>query len=306
MRIASLDLGSNTTLMLVADINEDGLSVVEDCSTVTRMGQEIAQTGRLHTDALKRLDSCLADYSKKIEAYNVESVVAVATSAARDAENSDELLEITARHGIPVSVIPGQKEAEITFLGSTFDQAAPKDQLVIDIGGGSTELVSVNSDGEVVGQSLDIGSVRILDMFIKEHPVPQSQFVEAREFIDSKLSEHAALLDLANGKSAVAVAGTPTTLAMIMQQIDFAETKIHGFKIDLSQVGQWVERLAGMSVDERRKLPGMPEKRADVMVAGCLILHRVLEKLGLTDLSVSTKGVRYGIAIEEFRKKSQD
>ncbi|NQZ02419.1 MAG: Ppx/GppA family phosphatase [Bdellovibrionales bacterium] len=306
MRIASLDLGSNTTLMLVADINEDGLSVVEDCSTVTRMGQEIAQTGRLHTDALKRLDSCLADYSKKIEAYNVESVVAVATSAARDAENSDELLEITARHGIPVSVISGQKEAEITFLGSTFDQAAPKDQLVIDIGGGSTELVSVNSDGEVVGQSLDIGSVRILDMFIKEHPVPQSQFVEAREFIDSKLSEHAALLDLANGKSAVAVAGTPTTLAMIMQQIDFAETKIHGFKIDLSQVGQWVERLAGMSVDERRKLPGMPEKRADVMVAGCLILHRVLEKLGLTDLSVSTKGVRYGIAIEEFRKKSQD
>ncbi|MEO0335224.1 MAG: Ppx/GppA phosphatase family protein [Pseudomonadota bacterium] len=301
MRIASLDLGSNTTLMLVADVDQTGLQVVEDYSTVTRMGQEIAQTGRLHPDALKRLDECLERYAKEIERHQVERVVAVATSAARDAKNSEELKVITDKHSIPVTVVPGQKEAEITFLGSTFDQADPKNCLVIDIGGGSTELVGLDAHGVVEGKSLDVGSVRLLDMFIDAHPVPKDQLDAAADFEKEKFSQNESLISLAKGKSAVAVAGTPTTLAMLMQESEFEESKIHKFQVKRSQVDDWFQRLAALSIEERKRLAGMPEKRADVMVAGSLILHMVLETLGFDQLTVSTKGVRYGLAIQEYR-----
>lgn len=303
MRIASLDLGSNTTLMLIADVSENGIHVIRDFSTVTRMGQEISQTGRIHQDALVRIDNCLSEYSAEIKRRNVEKVVAVATSAARDASNSSELIQLTEKYEIPVSVVSGEKEAEITFSGSTFDQPDPDHSLVVDIGGGSTELVGRESEGGLIrGKSLNIGSVRLLDMFLARHPVPESDLLQAMSFVDENLVQSLNELSFAKGKSAVAVAGTPTTLAMLTLQSDYDEDKIHQFKISKGTVEVWFRKLANLSVEERRQLPGMPEKRADVMVAGCLILSRVMEKLGFEELVVSTKGVRYGLALEEFKK----
>jgi exopolyphosphatase/guanosine-5'-triphosphate,3'-diphosphate pyrophosphatase len=298
LRIASLDMGSNTTLMLVADVENGRLELVQDFSTVTRMGQEIAQTGRLHSEALARLDSCLSEYKSQIDKLNVEKIVAVATSAARDASNKEELLALTDKYEIPIEVISGAEEARITYLGSTFDLPPDESYMVIDIGGGSTEFVFKNGKNQVVGVSLDIGSVRLIDMFVKAHPVPESQATRLREFVQDKLEvEIPPELRNANFDTLVAVAGTPTTLAAIEQKTEFDESKIHGFQLSRGVISSLNKKLLEMSIEQRKTLPGLPEKRADVIVAGAIILEEVLKFFGYQEALVSTKGVRYGLAL---------
>ncbi len=300
MRVAALDLGSNTSLMLIADVNGNRVTnVLADESRVTRLGQGVHANRRFHPEALARMRSCFEEYSRFIKKFACEHVIAVATSAARDASNSQELIDLAREFSIPIHIIDGEREARLTFAGALSDRASWGQMAVIDVGGGSTEIIHGDRN-RVNGVSVDVGSVRLTEMFISAHPVKANELQRTREYSAQKFSE-AGLGQIETGE-VIAVAGTPTTLAMLDQACDFSEEKVNGYKLRLERIERWIEKLAGMSVAERESLRGMEPKRADVIVAGSLILASALRALRREELTVSTRGVRYGVALawQEF------
>lgn len=300
MRVAALDLGSNTSLLLVAEVDGETIKrVLHDETTITRMGQGVHANRCFHPDALARVEECLAGYRKTIEKFGCERVIAVATSAARDVANGEELLKIGRKHGIPIHIISGQREALLTFRGALCDRKNAEGVAVIDVGGGSTEIITLDN-GAAVGTSVDVGSVRLTELFVKTDPPAESEVARVGDCAASAFAR--ALLPKGPFREAVAVAGTPTTLAALDQRRDFEEKFIHGYKMPLAKIDEWIARLAKMTVTERQALPGMQPKRADVIVPGSIILASAIRALHKNEVTVSTRGVRYGVALawQEF------
>jgi exopolyphosphatase/guanosine-5'-triphosphate,3'-diphosphate pyrophosphatase len=295
VRVAALDLGSNTFLLLIAEMQGDQIkNVLMDETRVTRLGQGVHQAREFHVDALARADQALAEFAQKIEEFGCEEVVAVATSAARDVKNGSELLKLGQKHRIPIRIISGADEAAITYDGATCDGQYGPSTVVIDVGGGSTEVIG-QREGRPYGVSLDIGSVRLTEMFLPQHPCALANLKKMEDYIldqlqsaKDKLPDHA--------RPALAVAGTPTSLAMLEQKSEFDEIKIHKTVMPVERIWQWRHQLAALTVEERQKLPGMQPKRADVLVAGATVLAMVADHLKAPSIMVSTKGVRYGVA----------
>lgn len=302
MRVAALDLGSNTSLLLVAEVTGGIVAkVLHDETRITRMGQGVHASGRLHAEALVRLEDCFRDFQETISKFNCEKVIAVATSAARDVSNGDLLLQLGQKYGIPIHIISGDQEANLTFRGAICDRPGESGNAiaVIDVGGGSTEVIT-GQDGQAKGVSVDIGSVRLTELFISAHPVSRSAQDATREYAAQAFSK--AALPRAAIREVIAVAGTPTTLAAVDQQREFSEQHVNGYRLSRTRIEEWIKKMADMTVEERERLPGMQPKRADVIVAGGIILSEALAALGKTEITVSTRGVRYGVALawQEF------
>jgi len=301
MRVAALDLGSNTSLLLIADI-QNGVfkEVVLDRTTITKLGQGVHANRRFHPDALKRMRSCLEDYKAEIDRAGCDKVIAVATSAARDVSNGAELIRLGQDLHIPIHIVDGTREAQLTFRGALFDQAQTIGMSVVDVGGGSTEIISEGPHG-VAGKSVDVGSVRLTELFVKEDPISQKSLQDVRRYAEEAFSR-AGIVSPVDAAKIVAVAGTPTTLACLDQQVEFSEDKIHGYRLSLTSIERWTDRLSKMSSAERAQLPGMQPGREDVIVAGSVILATAVSTLGGVEVLVSTRGVRYGVAMnwEEF------
>ncbi len=294
MRVAALDLGSNTSLLLIAEVEDGALKrVLVDETTITKLGQGVHANRRFHPEALNRMRECLGRYQNIIREQGCEKVIAVATSAARDVSNGHELIDIARGFDIPVHIIAGAREAELTFRGALSDRAKTDGIAVIDVGGGSTEIIASQA-GNISGQSIDVGSVRLTEMFITGHPISAQELKATAEFISQQFAHLKVGTEV---KETVAVAGTPTTLAALEQRIPFDEKKINGFVLSLGTIRQWIEKLAALPVEAREKLPGMQPKRSDVIVAGSQILAGAVEALGQSKITVSTRGVRYGVAL---------
>ena len=295
-------MGSNTFLCLIVDI-VDGkiIKTLRDEVRVVRLGQNLFETKRFHPEALKRADECLAAYSENIKKFKVEKVFAVATSAARDAANKEELFKIGAKHGIPIKVIDGKTEAQVTYVGSTVGVSESEMVAVIDVGGGSTEVVCKGVDREIIKHSFNLGCVRLTEKFVSQDPIPEKDFLALKEFIQKSISEKSELLKQMRPSRIIAVAGTPTTLADILLGGGFVEDKIENYYISNKILIEWISRLAKLSSAERLKIKGMAKGREDVMVAGLIILSELVMTLGLEGIFVSTKGVRYGVALEGSR-----
>lgn len=295
MRIAALDLGSNTSLLLIVEVESGRIArVLRDETEVTKMGQGVHAAREFHPDALERVEKCLARYATLINEYACDKVVAVATSAARDARNGSRLLAIAKRHGIPVHIISGDQEAQLTFRGALCDRAAVDGTVVIDVGGGSTEVISMGA-GKAAGVSVDVGSVRLTELFDQTGGSDEMGLARLRDYAAEAF--RTARLPAGPFAEGVAVAGTPTTLAALDQRTPFREEKIHGYVLRRSVVDDWIRRLARMPLAERENLSGMQPKRADVIVAGSLILAQAMRSLGLDQVTVSTRGVRYGVVL---------
>lgn len=297
MKVAALDLGTNTFLLLVADVERGKVTrVYRDEIRVTRLGQEVHRNRLFHPDALARAEQCFREYAEIIQAENVDYTVAMATSAARDVGNGEELFKLGKKYGIPIEIIPGAREAEITFRGSTFDEEDANGLAVIDVGGGSTEVIG-QINNEISGASVDVGSVRLTELFVKSHPVSAEDLRALEIYVQQKFNEAREQLPIGKVKDVLAVAGTPTTLAAVIQGKPYAKDVVNNFRIELPAMREWLKRLAAMTVPERQALPGMDPKRADVIVAGLVILISATELLGLKSIKVSDRGVRYGVAL---------
>ena len=297
MKIAALDLGSNTFLCLICEIDQSQINhIYSDEVQIVRLGQGLSDTKKFHPEALIRAEKTLSDFKKTIDLHKPDAVLAMATSAARDATNKQDLFDICNKLNIPLEIIPGDKEAQITYYGAISSLQSEQRLVVVDIGGGSTEYIFGQGQQLIHGQSFNIGCVRLTEKFILSQPTPDVQIQAARNFIKdqiSKLPSHPA-------DSILAVAGTPTALAAAELGY-FDANKIDGYKLSLDKLEKWLSQLAKMNVDEKIKF-GIPAGRADVILIGIITLIESLKLFKLSEITVSTRGVRYGVALELFNR----
>jgi exopolyphosphatase/guanosine-5'-triphosphate,3'-diphosphate pyrophosphatase len=299
MRIAALDLGTNTFLCLLAEASDGKIQkIIFDQAETVRLGQDVNKTHRFHPDALQRADACLKKYSHDIQqAGGADVILAFATSAARDVENANELFALGERYGLPLRVISGQQEAECTFFGTVDEIKDPV--AIVDVGGGSTEFIIGDSRGIQFKQSLDVGSVRLTELFVTKNPTPVAEIKKIESYLLEKLAPLKQLLqsrsDLPRPQKVIAVAGTPTILAAIDMHLPFDSEKVHLYKLPLQKIREWIPQLAQLSLEDRQKVAGMEVRRADVIVAGALTLLHSCEIFTASEIEVSTRGLRYGI-----------
>ena len=295
MKIASLDLGSNSFLLLISEA-EGGMikKVLCDEVEIVRMSEGVHHSRQICEAALNRIDACFEKFHNLIVKHKVDKIVSVATSAARDVENAQSFYDLGQKWDIPINIISGDKEAELTYKGSATSGFTGS---VVDVGGGSTEIIQSNFQGKVKACSIDIGAVRLYEIFICSEVVPQETLKKMDQYIFEKLKE-SPIVEGSSAGGLMAVAGTPTTLAMMIQGIEFDSEQINGFEVSLQELLSWRNRLAQMSLSEKKLVPGLAEKRADIIVVGLSILAAVVQYLNLNKITVSTQGVRYGLAME--------
>jgi exopolyphosphatase/guanosine-5'-triphosphate,3'-diphosphate pyrophosphatase len=312
MRVATIDIGTNSVLLLVAEQTPRGLMAIEERATVTRLGQGVDQTRTLSPSALARTNACLTDYAERIRLHGADRIAVVGTSALRDASGGEGLASfVQARLGTVLRVITGLEEARLTFLGavSGLDGLPPGgQQCAFDVGGGSTEVVQAHweSEGRFVldfQESFDVGSVRLTERFIKTDP-PRADELDA---IERALDETFAVLPpLASDPPPIGIAGTVTTLAAVSLQLEtYDGQRVHGVTLELAEIQRIVSLLAAARLDDRRRFAGLHPGRADVIVAGGLVVLAMLRRLGAKAMRVSDRGLRWGLA-QELVSRSQE
>lgn len=299
---SSIDLGTNTCLLLIAECDKSVVRrVFSDHSTVVRLGKGVDQTRLLDAQAMQRTLDCLKNYAEKVRGagLNPAETRCVATSQARDAQNGAEFFaRVQKETGFSFRVISGDEEARLTFLGGILSDTPAETSSVIDIGGGSTEIIS--SAG---GLSIDVGAVRFTERYLKSDPVTDEEFWACQSAVDAALEPAIAWRkQTQNVSELIAVAGTATTLAAWFLSLDvFNAAKIDGLELSRGDLHRMVEELKWRSVQERMELPGIEAGRADVLLAGALILWRILELLGFQNCKISTRGLRFGVLAEDTK-----
>ena len=301
MRIAVVDLGTNTTRLLVADVVDGRLEELARRNSVTRLGEGVDAGGRLLASAMGRVFDAVAGYRRLIDELEAERAVAVATSAVRDADNGEEFRsELRERFGIDTRIISGDEEARLTFAGASAERAPGGDPLlVLDIGGGSTEFV-VGRAGEdpAFHVSTQAGSVRQTERHIRTDPPSGDEVEELRADLRA-IIERSVPQDVRGGvRDGVAVAGTPTSLAAIDQRLDpYDSSRVHGYRLQLESCERMLEMLASMPEPERREVIGLHPDRAPTIVAGAAILVEAMRAFGLESIEVGEHDILYGVAL---------
>jgi len=301
MRVATIDIGTNTVLLLIANVDAGALQPIVERATITRLGQGVDRERRLQPEAIERTLVCLAEYQDVLREHEVSWLDVVGTSAMRDAAGGEDF-SARARTilGVAPRVIAGEEEARLTFIGALSGLNVSGKVTVFDIGGGSTEIVSgeLGSSGRKLAAavSLNIGSVRLFERHMRSDPPSNDELARVEYDIHEALRAAPAF---ATDSTLVGVAGTVTQLAAVELGLTrYDATRVHGSVLSRSAVERLANRLAAMSVSERRALPGMEPSRADVIVVGSAIVRAVLSWSGATKLLVSDRGVRWGLAAE--------
>jgi exopolyphosphatase / guanosine-5'-triphosphate,3'-diphosphate pyrophosphatase len=305
MRIAVVDLGTNTTRLLVADVEDGRVRELERRTAITRLGEGVDAGARLLDGAVARVFDTLAEYRAAIDELGAERTVAVATSAVRDAENGEEFRrELRERFGIEARIISGDEEARLTFAGATAERPpGGPPVLVLDIGGGSTEFVVGRAGGDPgFHVSTQAGSVRQTERHIHTDPPAPAEVDELAADVRS-IIDAAVPADVRSGVAdAVAVAGTPTSLAAIDQRLDpYDPARVHGYRLDLSACERILEMLASIPEPERREVVGLHPERAPTIVAGAVILVESIKAFGLDSIEVGEHDILYGAALANAR-----
>ena len=312
-RIAAIDIGTVTTRLLVAEVSPGHVRQLDRRTIITHLGEGWTQTGRLSEAGIARVETAVAEFVAAIAKIGVTEVRAVATSASRDAGNAAELVERLARHGVSCEVISGEREASLTFAGATFGMEG-EGLLVVDIGGGSTELVygdvsRAPSDPDAEGgatasvrirqaRSIDVGARRLTELFLHTDPPTGREIDEAAGWVTDEVRSYFSALG-ERPREIISVAGTPTTLTAIELGMDVYDSeRVHGFRLSGASVLDSFEHLAALAEAERRHVIGLEPERASVIVAGALILQVVLALAGLSSTLVSEHDILYGMVLD--------
>jgi exopolyphosphatase / guanosine-5'-triphosphate,3'-diphosphate pyrophosphatase len=288
-RVAAVDLGTNSTRLLVADIEGGRVEELDRETVITRLGEGVDRRRRLLPAPIARVRNTLVDFRRRAEELGAERTLLVATSAVRDAENGEAFLgEIEWSYGFDTELLSGDEEAAMTLRGVSVGRELEPGTLLLDVGGGSTELTL--PDFRV---SLDVGSVRLTERFLASDPPSAEGLAACRAAVRSVLEEHAAALDV---REAIGVAGTITTIAAL-ELGGYDRDRVHGYRIAREAAEGHLERLAALPLEERRELPGLESARAPVIVAGVAIVAEVLRFFDLDELEVSEHDILTGAAL---------
>jgi exopolyphosphatase/guanosine-5'-triphosphate,3'-diphosphate pyrophosphatase len=307
MRIAALDIGTNTALLVVVESNgPPTFKVVMDRHAIARLGEAVDQTGVINEAAYQRFRLVLREHVQAIETLNVDRVIAIATSAMRDAMNREEIIgRVQQEFGIKVELISGSTESELTYRGALAGLALPMgcEKIgVVDIGGGSTEISFGTQHQFISGHSFDIGAVRMTERYFVMRPVS----FDARDLANSSIRSILRSKDLTKNRidELVAVAGTPTTLAsMALGLTTFDASRIQGYRLSIGSVTRLINEIQTMTMEDLIvKYPAINKGRADILLAGSLILGEVMRLLRVDSVLVSTRGLRYGVVIQELER----
>ena len=305
MRVGAIDIGTNTVLLLVAERDDAGeLRPVREEATITRLGEGVDVTHKLSAAAITRTTDCLARYAEMVREQGVARVGVVGTSAMRDAGGGDEVrAKVRDLFGVEARTISGEEEARLTFAGGV-SGLGTKSARVFDIGGGSTEIV-VGTEGRIAAShSFDVGSVRLTERHVRSDPPGPAELEAIRDGARAAFATTPHIWDEARAISSapIGIAGTVTTLAAVaLGLVPYDGARVHGHEMTKDDIERVTQRLAALPLAERRNVPGLEPKRADVIVAGGILVLAVLEALGATALRVSDRGVRWGLAEELAR-----
>jgi exopolyphosphatase/guanosine-5'-triphosphate,3'-diphosphate pyrophosphatase len=304
-RVAAIDVGTNTVLLLVAEARAGGPVPLAERAEITRLGRGVDATGRLDPAAMAETVRVLAAYADEARRLGAAAIDCVATSAARDAANGEAFFEaVRAAAGLAPRIISGDEEARLVWASAWRDFGAggpgAPGLAVLDVGGGSTEFTFGDSPSPRGRRSLQVGAVRLTERHVREDPVGPATLATLR------LAARQALQPLAamgrggpGGGRLVGVAGTVTTLAAVEQALPAYDAgRVHGSSLARAQVEGLVERLAALPLAARARLPGMEPKRADVIVAGAVVVAEAMRLTGFETLTVSDRGVRWGLVHE--------
>lgn len=304
-RYAALDVGTNSTKLLVAELGPTGPTPCLDETIITRLGEGMqGHSRRLREAPMRRTLEAIDDLVKKAHAQNTPQIAAVGTAALREAENREEFLHrVKERCGLEIEVIPGEEEARLSYLAVRLDPIwrACDPLMVIDVGGGSTEVIlgAARSKQIEARISAPLGAVRMTEQFLKSDPPSITQLAAANQ---SAAKACAALPSAPRGKDVtlVGVGGTVTNLGAM----DLADRKVsqdlHGSLLSADRLEMLVERLAISTVEERRKMPGLDPRRADIILGGAILLSQAMAQVGASAVTVSTRGLRWGLLYDRF------
>jgi len=304
MRVGVVDIGTNSTRLLVAKIEGGALTELARRTTVTRLGEGLEASGRLSDAAMARVSEALAGYRQALEEHSAERVVAVATSAMRDAANGPEFRdEIERRFGLDARTISGDEEARLTFLGATAGRDPAAATLVVDIGGGSTEFVVGHPGGDPEFHlSTRLGSVRHTERHLHTDPPTAAELdalaQDARAIVEAEVPAGVR----AGVDAGIAVAGTATSLAAIDQELEpYDPERVHGYRLGVASCERLLARLAALTVVQRREVSGLHPDRAPTIVAGAGILLESMRACGLDEIEISENDILHGAALAASR-----
>ncbi len=312
-RRAVIDIGTVTTRLVIADCDGDRIDTLLKKAVITDLGEGLTESGYLSSDGLYRVGQALKSFKSIIGDYNISiqgdknlgerNVIAIATSAARDAKDSKRLHELLAGYGLSLEIISGQREAQIAYLGAT-NGFAGSDILVCDIGGGSTELIfgrgNVNEDMDgVLRHSFNVGCRRVTEMFLKSDPVTAKELQDAREWTSSQFSTFKDAIDTSGSivSSLIGIAGTATSIVSLLDEMEVYDfKKVHGRIVKRSAIDELFEKISTMTVKQRKfGLKGLQPGREVVIVAGLLIMQEVMTMAGVDNVIVSESDGSVGL-----------
>jgi exopolyphosphatase/guanosine-5'-triphosphate,3'-diphosphate pyrophosphatase len=302
VRVAGVDIGTNTARLLVSDVIGDAIIDVARRSDVVGLGRGLDETGRIGDEALGILRDTLSEFSEIVEVTGPDLIRVVATSAARDATNADDVSEIVSTaFGAPPHIISGTDEAGLSFAGARWGSDAPGPYLVIDPGGGSTEFV-FGSDRVDYAVSIDIGSIRLTDRMLPDRPATADAVAAAIEHVTELFEE---VQPPGTAVTVIGVAGTFRTLAAGHLDLGYYDRNMtHGVEISQEGLDALVERFSSLSVEQTEAIPEIPPRRAPVILGGAIVAAEAVRCSGVSTVTVSKTGILQGIVLELARSGS--
>jgi exopolyphosphatase/guanosine-5'-triphosphate,3'-diphosphate pyrophosphatase len=302
---ASIDIGTNSTRLLIVDRQADRLETIEQHERITKLGAGMSPQGDLAPDSMDRVMAALSDYHRVTDDYAIDDIRLFATSATRDARNREFFLNlIMEKTGWACRVLSGDEEARLSFLGVVSDLDHADNFFVCDVGGGSTELVFVYHKTVQSVQSMDIGSSRMTKQFLISDPPAIKEIDALNNFITEQLDIH--VKSMPSVQDMVAVGGTAVTLALVDAKTSMQNTfKAHHYRLNRASLQRLIFDLSRSSLKERTAVIGLHPMRADVIVAGALILSQLLDFFRCESMLISLRDLLFGIFLEERLKENE-
>jgi exopolyphosphatase/guanosine-5'-triphosphate,3'-diphosphate pyrophosphatase len=300
MKLAAIDIGTNSVKLLVANVEDQQVkNVLFEHTTITRLGQGVDKSGELTAEAMDRTLEVISDFYNRAKLIGTEDITAIATSAMRDAKNSDVFMQkVVEKTGLNLQIISGDEEAELTFAGACSDpDIQSREVILMDVGGGSTEFI-LGQNGVIDDKfSINLGCVRLTEDFVHSDPIDSTDLQDIIHHIISALYVRLSTLSVGD-RELIGVGGTILTTASVHCNMEGLSCDLHKYILRKEDVVRLLSYLRRMTLEERKNVQGLSPQRADIIVAGITIFSTVMEILKKQEIVVSKRGLKYGILLK--------
>ncbi|WP_296646218.1 Ppx/GppA phosphatase family protein [Romboutsia sp. 13368] len=306
MRIGTIDIGTNSMRLLIADYIDGNLVNRKKYVNTTRIGQGVDEQGYISEDAIERNIDALVEFSRICKEKGCKTVYCMGTSALRDSKNKDVFIKLAKeKTDIDVEIISGEKESHLGFMGVLEGLDEVEDILVVDIGGGSTEFIIGNEDGIRFSKSENVGALRMTEKFLNQDPINEDEFKDMSNFIYDEVKNTLECVKNHKVKKIVGIGGTITSLSAMNQALEvYSMEKIHNSKISLNEIELILQNLKKMTLSDKKSLKGLQPKRADIITAGVEILYTIMKNIEIDEITVSEYDNLEGLMCQNIKNMS--